>query len=137
VVDANACHKLVSDHEDGSKVLAWLLKGRGRLVVSKALLGEISMKSFGSLLLALDQAGRLFKADDDACDASTAQLKASGQLKSNDAHVVSLVINSPCDVVFTHDQPLHADLKNKNIVPNGCSIYQSANHQHLLGECLC
>ena len=137
VIDANACHKLTGDHEDGSKVLAWLLNGRGRLVVSKALLSEIYLRSFGSLLVTLDQAGRLFKANDELCDARADQLKKSGQLKSNDAHVVSLVINSPCDVVFTHDQPLHVDLKNKNIVPNGCSIYQTANHHHLLGECRC
>lgn len=137
MVDANACHKLNSEHDDGSKVLEWLLRGRGRLVVSKTLLSEISINSFGSLLVTLDQAGRLFRADDVACDQRADQLRASGKLKSNDAHVVSLVINSPCDVVFTHDQPLHADLKNKDIVPNGCSIYQSANHRHLLGECRC
>ena len=137
VVDANACHKLKSDHEDGSRVLSWLLKGRGRLVVSNSLLREIPVQSFGSLLVTLEQAGRLFRADDALCDTQAEQLRNSGKLKSNDAHIVSLVLNSPCDVVFTHDQPLHTDLKNREIVPGGCSIYQLASHQHLLGECRC
>lgn len=137
VVDANACHKLNGENEDGNRVLTWLLKGRGRLVVSRFLLQEIKISSFGSLLVNLEQAGKLYRADDLACDARAVELNASGMLKSNDAHVVSLVLNSPCDVVFTHDQPLHVDLKNRDIIPNGCSIYQNSNHSHLLGECRC
>ena len=57
-------------------------------------------------------------------------------MKSNDPHVIALVA-SGCDLVYTHDQPLHQDLKNKELVPKGCSVFQAPAHKHLLGECDC
>ena len=137
VVDAKAAHHLRSSDAAGGAVLRWLLKGRGKLVVSKDLLRELSATHLRSTLVVLDRAGRMIRADDAKCDVMAGRLRESRQLHSNDAHVVALVATTLCEVVFTHDQPLHRDLKNRRIISHECSIFQEVSHQHLLGECRC
>jgi hypothetical protein len=137
VVDANAAHNLHGENEAGALVLGWLLKGKGKLVVSKDNLKELFRTRFRETIVALDRASRLCRADDEQCDKLRDKLTAGGKLKSNDAHVVALVAVSGCDLVYTHDQPLHQDLKNRSVVPNGCSVFQTTAHRHLLGGCDC
>jgi hypothetical protein len=137
VVDANAANNLHSEHEAGAIVLVWLLKGKGKLVVSTDNLRELFKTRLRETILTLDRASRLCRADDGQCDELRDKLIADGKLKSNDPHVVALVNVTGCDLVYTHDQPLHQDLKNKELVPEGCSVFQTADHKHLLGECNC
>jgi rRNA-processing protein FCF1 len=137
VVDANAAHHLHADDPAGALVLAWLLKGKGKLVVSTKLLEEIKSVSFRATLVVLEQARKLCRTDDLQCEQVKADIENVGSLKSNDSHVVALVITEKCELVFSHDQKLHEDLKNKSIVKSGCSIFQTADHAHLLGECKC
>jgi hypothetical protein len=137
VVDANAANNLHGENEAGALVLTWLLKGKGKLVVSKDNLKELFRTRFRETIVTLDRASRLCRADDGQCDELRDQLAAGGALKSNDAHLVALVAVSGCDLVYTHDQPLHQDLKNRSLVPNGCSVFQAVTHRHLLGECHC
>lgn len=137
VVDANAANNLHGDHEAGALVLAWLLKGRGKLVVSQDNLRELFKTRLRDTITTLDRARRLCRADDEACKGLRDKLVAAGNLQSNDPHIVALVEISGCDLVYTHDQPLHQDLKNKSFVTNGCSVFQSPAHRHLLGQCTC
>lgn len=137
VVDANAAHQLNSNDPAGVLVLRWLLKGRGKIVVSKELLAELSRTHLRSTLVGLERAGRMLRANEEICGPLTAKLRAEGALQSNDAHVVALVASTSCDVVFTHDQPLHRDLKNRALVNHDCAIFQDVSHNHLLGECRC
>ena len=137
VVDANSAHHMRSGDPGGAAVLRWLLRGPGKLVVSSQVLRELAQTKFREVILTLDRAGKVCRANDVSCDADRDTINASGQLCSNDSHVIALVRTSRCDLVFTHDQPLHHDLKNRALVPNGCSIYQGAQHNHLLGQCRC
>jgi hypothetical protein len=136
VVDANVAHKMRADDPDGSPVLKWLLKGGGRLVVCNELLGEISDRKFLSTLVVLEQAGRLCRAEEDRVKAEKYIIENSGLMKSNDPHILATVRVSRCELVFSHDQPLHADLKNGKLI-GSCSIYQNASHGALLGQCRC
>lgn len=137
IVDANAANSLHADHDAGAIILTWLLRGKGKLVVSQDNLRELFKTRIRETILALDRASRLCKADDAACNELRDKLVADGRLKSNDPHVVALVAVSGCDLVYTHDQPLHQDLKNKELISKGCSVFQTADHRHLLGECSC
>lgn len=137
IVDANAAHRLVAGDPAGSLVLKWLLTGGGKMVVSKALLKELVPTPAGKILLGLDRAGKLMRGKETECTKLEEELRHSGNLKSNDAHVVALAKSSCCDLVFTHDKPLHVDLKNKILLGFNCSIYQSKAHRGLLSECIC
>lgn len=137
VIDANAAHHMHAKDDDGKVVLRWLLKGPGKLIVSADLLKELAKTHLKSILLTLDRAGKLIKANDARCEATRTQIESSKLAVSNNSHVLALIVETRCDVVFTHDQPLHRDLKNKAIVPHQCSIYQNASHRGLLGACHC
>ena len=137
VIDANAAHKLRGADPDGAPVLSWLLRGRGKLVVSKELLDELARTAIRPILVTLERAGKLIRANEARCGQLVEQLTASELPVSNDVHILALVVVTTCDVIFTHDQPLHRDLKNRAVVPHHCAIYQTADHRALLGECRC
>ena len=137
VIDANAAHHLRSDDVAGAAVLRWLLRGRGKLVVSNELLKELSVTHFRATLVVLDRARKIIRANEHRCAQQKQMLINGGQMRSDDEHVLALVSTTACDVVFTHDQALHEDLKNKSIIAHHCSIFQYESHQHLLGECRC
>lgn len=137
VIDANAAHRLNTSDKAGAAVLQWLLRGKGKLVVSNDLLKELSRTPVSSILVTLSQAGRLVRANEMLCQQTRKHLEERVEMKSNDHHVVSLVITSACELVFTEDRALHRDLKNRSIIGHHCSVYKTASHKHLLGECRC
>lgn len=137
VVDANAAHHMCPTDGAGSAVLKWLLRGSGKLVVSEDVLKELKPTKLFGTILTLEQSGKLVRANDDLCSSKRAELESDGNLVSDDPHVVALVSVSKCALVFTHDQNLHADLKNKDVVSHSCAIYQTTAHKHLLTQCHC
>jgi rRNA-processing protein FCF1 len=136
IVDANASHKMNGDHPDGSLVLKWLLHGKGKLVVSNELLSELTLTRFRDTIIVLDQAGRVCRVDEHRCSEYKDIVTSSGLMVSDDPHVLAIILSSDCDLIFTNDQPLHRDLKNRELV-RPVSIYQTARHRALLGECRC
>lgn len=136
IVDANSGHRMRADDAAGSLVLRWILKGGGKAVVSNRLLRELNKTAFGETLRVIEQSGRLCRCDEAVCEREYQRLNEEAKLKSDDAHVIALIIASGCELVFTHDKLLHADIKNKTIVGN-CKIYQLPSHYKLLGECRC
>lgn len=136
VVDANVSHKMAGDHPDGSCVLRWLLYGRGKLVVSEEILAELVRTPLSTTILVLDQAGKICRVDEDDFTRYKEQVINSGMMVSNDPHILAVILTSQCDLVFSNDKPLHRDLKNRHLVPD-VSIYQTARHKKLLGECRC
>lgn len=137
IVDANSAHNMKADNEDGVHVLRWLLLGGGKLVVSSDLLEELNRTNLKEILITLDRARRLVRADDGDCTRERALIVASDLPRSDDLHVIALVNSSGCELIYTKDQNLHSDLKNRQIVAHKCSIYQNADHRHLLQECRC
>lgn len=136
IVDANAAHKLNGVHPDGIPVLKWLLRGNGKLVVSSEILSELTRTMFIETILDLDRAGRVCRVNEDEFHEVKQRILQSGALSSDDPHVVATVICSGCDIVFSSDQNLHKDLKNRQLV-RSCAIYQVAAHSALLGTCRC
>jgi hypothetical protein len=46
-------------------------------------------------------------------------------------------VASGCRLIFSRDQNLHRDAKNKDILSPTAAIYQNKDHQHLLEACHC
>ncbi|MGC8475475.1 MAG: hypothetical protein ACP5NP_03895 [Acetobacteraceae bacterium] len=138
IVAANAAGDLASRTVDGLPVLRWLLKSkRSGLVVGGRLQRELADGGLRETLRVLDQAGRLRRIGNDHIQTIEDGLRSSRECVSNDHHVLALVIASSCYLVFTKDQKLHQDLKNRRIVGRRAQIYQTAQHALLLKKCDC
>ncbi len=139
IVDANAAGDISRPTDDGRPVLHWLLNPRRKsgLIVGGRLLTELDHGGLRDTLLVLSRAGRLHRISDDQIQPAEDRLRADGSCLSNDHHVVALVVVSACRLVFTKDQRLHHDLKNRRVVPNRPRIYQDARHVRLLTTCTC
>jgi hypothetical protein len=137
IIDANSVHDVARPTDDGRPVLRWLLKGNGGLIVGGKIKRELDRAGFGPTMIVLDRAGRLKKLDDASVDALAKKVAESGECRSNDGHVIAAAKLSGCRLLFSKDQNLHADAKNRTLLDPVASIYQSKDHQHLLTECKC
>lgn len=137
IVDANCAHELSQKTPAGTLVLKWLLFGRGALIAGGKLLTELGNAGMKDTLAILRQSGRLKIISDDQVEHEIADLKQIGGLKSNDIHVIAVCRCMSCSVVFTHDQALHEDLKNKSLAKFRRSIFQSPEHERILKRCEC
>lgn len=139
IVDTNVAFELTNNTVDGRPVLQWLLQPRRKagLVIGGDLLRELGGNKFGAVLKTLRQAGRLHTIPAKQIALKQEALEATGVCKSNDAHVIALSLVAQCNIVFTRDLLLHADLRTHSMPGKRISIYQNASHKHLLTECTC
>jgi predicted nucleic acid-binding protein len=135
IVDANAARDLSAPTDDGRPVLEWLLKGRGGLIIGGLLKRELGRSGMRDTLVVLGRAGRLHNIDD--AQVQSVATKIERKCCSNDCHVVAAAIVSGCRLIFSRDQNLHKDAKNRDILNPAASIYQSKSHKHLLTDCHC
>lgn len=88
------------------------------------------------IVLALDRAGRARAIPDAQVDKETAALEASGQLVSDDPHIIALARVSGSRLLYSLDVALHADFTNENLIksPRG-RVYQGGpGHKHLVRQ---
>lgn len=90
------------------------------------------------MVLALDRAGRARAIDDGAVYARSADLESSGELVSDDPHVVALAQVSGARLLYSLDVALHNDFTNRDFLANPRGkVYQGGpGHRHLI-EDLC
>jgi rRNA-processing protein FCF1 len=137
LIDANAIHDMMNDKDAARPVLRWLHYGkRSGLVVGGRLLQEWKKARFDAILIQLSRAGRLHRVPDNEVSVKEQEF-ASRKIKSDDPHILALVDITSCPVVFTRDKNLHRDLKDRSLIQRKPSIYQSSDHEGLLGECDC
>src|SRR5262245_20347851 len=96
VVDTNTAGDFVNNKGYLKPVANFLLRG-GQIVISKILFEEYPM-SFRNVVVELKRIGRVLQCEDEKLPAEIAS-----QLRSDDAHVVSLVRTSKARVVCTRD----------------------------------
>lgn len=159
IVDANVVHEVFSSNPcpAGKKFFEWVEKGgSGRLVEGRSprlmaggkLLEELESGSPGfrdwatgainSGIMRIVNRGRL--------DARTEELREDQRLKSDDPHVIALAQLSSARLLYTNDEDLQNDFRNKNLVNNPSGkIYSTepennpnkefrATHKKLLGR---
>jgi hypothetical protein len=136
IVDANLASAVFGDPTDADfvPVLHWLREGKGSVVYGGQLAEELRrVESARIFLAALNQAGGARPLKDEEVCVETKRLRKTGQVVSDDPHVIALARLSGARTLCSRDKTLHADFKNKRLIdnPRG-AIYQDPSHwKHL------
>ena len=144
IVDANVVNEVFGDDPSpaGERFFDWLASQRGQLVVGGELRWELSRDHrFVRWLRNAIQYGRARMIADEVVDERMDDLRLRNICKSNDKHVLGLAIASGARLLFTNDNQLMDDFRNRYIVhgPPG-KIYTTRDrkdfrpvHKRLLG----
>lgn len=121
IIDNNIRHEVFGakgvQTEAGKYFLDWLDNRNGKLVVGGKLLQELSgYSNFSGWLRRALAVGRASRIPDDKVDTETASLQSRNICKSNDAHILALAKVIGARLLFTNDQDLQADFKNRQII---------------------
>ena len=120
IVDANVANEVFGDDPSpaGRRFFDWLAGARGQLVVGGELRRELSHDHrFLRWLRNASQYGRARTIPDEDVEERTDDLRQRDICKSNDKHVLALAIASGARLLYTNDNLLIDDFKNRNIVP--------------------
>jgi hypothetical protein len=138
IVDNNVVDQVLRGEDPDFTTLRDALFGRSKTRVQIAYGGRLRREYERSpallrIVAALDRAGRAFKVSDEAVDAEEVVVASSGVCESDDPHVIALARVAEVRLLCSHDQQLHADFTNPNLLnhPRG-KIYQNTSHDHLL-----
>ena len=120
ILDNNVRHEVFGDNqtEAGKFFLDWLDKKDGILVVGGKLLQELS--GYSNFVQWLQQAllsNRARRISDQEVNNETENLREQRICQSNDEHVLGLARASGARLLFTNDQDLTSDFKNRQIIP--------------------
>lgn len=120
IVDANVGHEVFGDaqSEAGRYFLDWLNRTNGgTLVIGGKLREELGANlNFLRWLRAAVGQGRAISVNDDRVDAEAESLRAQGDCRSNDEHVLALARISGARLLFTNDRALQDDFRDHAIV---------------------
>lgn len=119
IVDNNVRDQVFGNNRPGAGefFLNWLEERGGRLVVGGELLRELSgYSNFTDWLPQAILSGRAIVIPHEAVATETELLRAEGICRSNDAHVLALARLSGARLLFTNDQALQTDFRNRAIV---------------------
>lgn len=112
IVDANVGAEIIKNQPvSASKMFVkGMFQHRVRLAVGGKLRSELArISGFAEWAAQLNRAGLLFSVNDNEVNDRAEQLRISGELKSNDAHVLALAQLSGARVLYSRDQCLHSD----------------------------
>lgn len=130
IVDANVASEVFGDARPpaGEVFFKWLASPRGQLVVGGKLREELSRNArLLRWLRTAIQYGRARSVPDGDVDDRAERLRREGTCMSDDHHVLALALVSGARLLYTNDNALIADFKNRAIVacPRG-RIYTTA-----------
>ena len=132
IVDANVANEVFGDDPSpaGRRFFDWFAGARGQLVVGGELRRELSHDHrFLRWLRNASQYGRARTIPDEDVEERTDDLRQRDICKSNDKHVLALAIASGARLLYTNDNLLMDDFKNRNIVPGppGENLYDKGS----------
>ena len=143
IVDANKLSGFLAEppHEDAAPIHQWLNRrvGAGTLVYSTE--GKFACEVGDNAKRKLEdyyRAGRAQLVPASRFAQDEAELKASGELRSDDPHVLALARESGARLLYTGDNKLIADFGNRRIIqkPRG-KVYSGAANADLLTNRVC
>ena len=154
IVDANVAGEVFGKEVSpaGREFFNWLNDGRGRLVVGGKLLNELEgRQDFTKWASAATLAGRLTTLNADQVEERTREIAHEAKHSSNDPHVLAVAQIGSARLLFTNDQALGQDFRNRHLIdkPRG-RIYHTRDirsrndnkgfseaHKHLLTTNVC
>ena len=130
IVDVNVASEVFGSPRPpaGQVFFEWLESPRGQLVVGGRLRDELNHNArLLGWLKSATRFGRVRLVSDDEVDDRAKRLRREGICTSNDEHVLALALVSGARLLYTNDNALIADFKNRAIVagPRG-RIYTTA-----------
>ena len=139
IVDTNVRHEVFGTDQSkrGRVLFDWLTQGRtGPLVVGGRLRRElVEYGMFRTWLSAAILAGLARRVEDSRVDAEAKAITAEQLYRSDDEHVIALARISGARLLFTDDQALERDFKDRKLITNPRGkIYKSSKHHELLTE---
>ena len=120
VVDNDVAFEVFGDRQTdaGRGFRNWLDKRRGSLAVGGDLLDELTANGrFREWYARNVQSGLILQISRARIAPIQRRLEREGQCRSNDKHVLALAIASGARLLFTNDNLLMEDFRNRNIVP--------------------
>ncbi|NPV22381.1 PIN domain-containing protein [Bradyrhizobium aeschynomenes] len=136
VIDANVASDFNAPSEDAKPVLQRIQKGNLRIVAGPSLKRELFRTKIRGLYQQWLLAGKVVEFNDTQLAAAAADINGD-LLASNDIHVLALARASGSRLLFSRDEPLHSDFKNRKIINPKGKIYTSAKQYRLLDEIKC
>ena len=143
IVDANRLGKFLADpiKDDAAPIHDWLERGWGSVIYSTGGQYGTELSRSPNLKRKLEDyarqgRARLIPPEEFASDERA--LARRGDLKSNDPHVLALARASGARLLYTRDDDLMIDFKNKALIddPRG-KVYRRASHRRLLTRSTC
>lgn len=137
IIDNNVRHEVFGDRETqtpaGKYFLDWAEGPRGNLVIGGELRRELNGYARFQLWLRTATRRNIVRSiADEQVESETRKLREQRICKSNDKHVLALARVSGTHLLFTNDQALQDDFKNKNIINNPPGqIYTTARHKDI------
>lgn len=118
ILDASAVHEVIGPKKTdaGIKFVEWIEAGRGRLVVGGKLLEELDLTSAREWARQGLIAGTIRGVHRSHVDERTDQLQNEGSCKSNDPHVIALAQVSGARLLYSNDDNLQQDFKDKKLL---------------------
>ena len=120
VVDNDVVFEVFGDRQTGAGkgFRDWLDKRRGSIAVGGDLLDELTANGrFREWYTRNIQSGLILQIGRDRIAPIQKKLEREGQCQSNDKHVLALAIASGARLLYTNDNLLMADFRNRTIVP--------------------
>ena len=120
IVDNNVANEVFSGDppEAGKRFRRWLGERNGRLAVGGRLLAELKENSgFREWFQQNELSGRLLQVRDEEVARQERRIKRTNLCTSNDEHVLALAIASGARLLYTNDNLLMDDFRNRDIVP--------------------
>ena len=139
IVDANVSHEVFSQSsqsEAGRYFLDWLTRRNGGTIVSggKHLRELDQNEDFYRVFRERLQIGRARHIPDNEVDAEAANLRAARVCRSNDEHILALARLSGARLLFTNDNALQDDFRDRGIVPGTRGrVYTTGQSQRVSG----
>ena len=130
IVDAQVAHEVFGGDPSsaGREFFKWIHKGSGRLVTGGKLWQELKRGSpdFRQWAREAQLAGLINLLDERQVDQRTTQIERDAEHKSNDPHVLAVAQISGARLIFTNDEHLGQDFRNKSLIdqPRG-SVYHT------------
>ena len=118
IIDANAAHQVFGDSKsEAGEFMLSRLSPRIQLAVGGELLDELErIGGFSRWLLTARRTGHARLISDDAVNSETDRLRSGETCQSNDHHVLALAKISGARLLFTNDNALQEDFRNRRII---------------------
>lgn len=142
IIDANVRDEVFRDHasdvsDAGARFFQWIASGMGKLVVGGTQILEELYGRAGvhqrSILANLRREGRIVHFDKRQIDERADDLRKAKQCQSNDQHIIALAQISRARLLYSNDQDLHKDFRNKSLIdrPRG-SVYSTRDSKKFM-----